>query len=96
MSNETGVRLAELRDLTHHNIEQLNRAFGGWIELSRRALDAAEVNLSACCNHARQLAQAESQVECMKLHAEFIKSSMTSLQQQSADMLRVGRGAAAE
>jgi hypothetical protein len=96
MSIETGVQLAELRDLTHHNIEQLNRAVAGWIEFARKALDAAETNVTACCDHARQLAQAQSPVECMKLHSEFLKSSVASMQKQSTDMMRVSRSAATE
>lgn len=96
MSIETGVQVSELRDLTHHNIEQLNRAAAGWIELARKALDAAETNVTSVCEHARRLAQAETPVECMKLHGEFLKSAIASMQKQSTDMLRMGKEAAAE
>jgi hypothetical protein len=95
MSIETGVQLTELRDLTHHNIEQFNRAAVGWIELARKALDATEANFTSACDHARRLAQADSAVECMKLNGEFLKSSMASMQRQSTDMLRPGKDAAA-
>ena len=76
MSNESGAQLSELRDLAHHNIGQLNRAMVGWFEFARKTLDAAEANVAALCNHASQLAQAESPVECVRLQTEFVKSSM--------------------
>jgi hypothetical protein len=94
MSNESGAQLSELRDLAHHNFGQLNRAMAGWFEFARKTLDAAEVNVAALCNHASQLAQAESPVECVRLHTEFVKSSMASMQKQSTDMMRAGKGAA--
>jgi hypothetical protein len=92
---ETGVPLSELRDLTHH-AEQLNRAVAGWIEFARKALDATETDVTAYCDHVRRLAQADSPVECVKLHTEFLKSSMASMQKQSADMMQSGRSAATE
>ena len=94
MSNESGAQLSELRDLAHHNIGQLNRALVGWFEFARKALDAAEANVAALCNHASQLAQAESPVECVRLQTEFVKSSMASMQKQSTDILRTGKAAA--
>jgi hypothetical protein len=94
MSNESGAQLSELRDLAHHNIGQLNRAMVGWFEFARKTLDAAEANVAALCNHASQLAQAESPVECVRLQTEFVKSSMTSMQKQSTDIMRAGREAA--
>ena len=94
MSNESGAQLSELRDLAHHNIGQLNRAVVGWFEFARKTLDAAEANVAALCDHASQLAQAESPVECVRLQTEFVKSSMTSMQKQSTDIMRAGREAA--
>jgi hypothetical protein len=61
---------------------------------SRKTLDAAEANVAAFCNHASQLAQAESPVECVRLQTEFVKSSMASMQKQSTDIMRTGREAA--
>jgi hypothetical protein len=94
MSNESGAQLSELRDLAHHNIGQLNRAAVGWFEFARKTLDAAEANIAALCNHANQLAQAESPVECFRLQTEFVKSTMASMQKQSMDMMRAGKEAA--
>ena len=94
MSNESGAQLSELRDLAHHNIGQLNRAVVGWFEFARKTLDAAEANIAALCNHASQLAQAESPVECVRLQMEFVKSTMASMQKQSTDMMRAGKEAA--
>lgn len=93
MSNESGTQLSELRDLAHHNIGQLNRALVGWFEFARKALDAAEANVAALCNHASQLAQAESPVECIRLQTEFVKSSMASMQKQSTNFMSAGREA---
>jgi hypothetical protein len=45
-------------------------------------------------DHASQLAQAESPVECVRLQTEFVKSSMASMQKQSTDMMRAGKEAA--
>jgi len=94
MSNESGAQLSELRDLAHQNIGQLNRAMAGWFEFARKTLDAAEANVAALCNHASQLAQAESPVECVRLQTEFVKSSMASMQKLSTDMMRAGKEAA--
>jgi hypothetical protein len=94
MSNESGAKLSELRDLAHHNIGQLNRAMVGWFEFARKTLDAAEANVAALCNHASQLAQTESPVECVRLQTEFVKSSMASMQKQSTDIMSAGRKAA--
>ena len=94
MSNESVAQLSEMRDLAQHNIEQLNRSAVGWIALVRRALDAAEANVAAFCDHAGQLAQAESPVECVRLQTEFLKSSIASMQRQSADVMRAGTAAA--
>ncbi len=94
MSNESGAQLSEPRDLAHHNIGQLNRAVVGWFEFARKTLDAAEANIAALCNHASQLAQAESPVECVRLQMEFVKSTMASMQKQSTDMMRAGKEAA--
>jgi hypothetical protein len=91
MSNESGAQLSELRDLAHHNIGQLNRAANGWFEFARKTLDAAEANVAALCDHASQLALAESPAECVRLQTEFVKSSMASMQKQSTDILRTGR-----
>jgi hypothetical protein len=60
MSNESSAQLSELRDLAHHNIGQLNRVVAGWFEFARKTLDAAEANVTAFCNHASRLVQAES------------------------------------
>jgi len=90
MSNESGAQLSELRDLAHHNIGQLNRAVVGWFEFARKALDTTEANVAALCNHASQLARAESPVECVRLQTEFVKSAMASMQKQSTDMMRAG------
>ena len=87
MSIESAAPLSGLRDLARQNIGQLDRAASGWIELLRKSLDAAEANLSAFCDHARQLAQAESPTECVRLQTEFVKSSMASMQKQSADIM---------
>jgi hypothetical protein len=76
MSNESGAQLSELRDLAQHNIGQLNRAMAGWFEFARKTLDAAEANVTTFCDHASQLAQAESPVECVRLQSEFMKSSI--------------------
>jgi hypothetical protein len=94
MSNESGAQLSELRDLAHHNIGQLSRAVVGWFEFARKTLDAAEAKVAALCNHASQLAQAESPVECVRLQTEFMKSSVVSMQKQSMDMMRAGKEAA--
>jgi hypothetical protein len=94
MSSESGAQLSELRDLAHHNIGQLNRVVAGWFEVARKTLDAAEANVTAFCDHASQLAQAESPVECLRLQTEFVKSSMASMQKQSTDMMRAGKEAA--
>jgi hypothetical protein len=94
MSNETGAQLSELRDLAQHNIGQLNRSAIGWFALVRKALDAAEANVAAFCDHASKLAQAESPVECVRLQTEFLKSSMASVQKQSTEMMRVEKQAA--
>jgi len=94
MSNESGAQLSELRELAQQNIGQLNRSATGWIALVRKALDAAEANLVAFCDHASQLARAESPVECVRLQTEFLKSSMASMQKQSGEMMRVGKEAA--
>ena len=75
------------------NIGQLNRAMVGWFEFARKTLDAAEANVAALCNHASQLAQAESPVECVRLQTEFVKSSMASMQKQSTDIVSAGREA---
>jgi hypothetical protein len=93
MSNESGAQLSELRDLAHQNIGQLNRAMAGF-EFARKTLDAAEANVAALCNHAIQLAQAESPVECVRLQTGFVKSSMASMQKLSTDMMRAGKEAA--
>jgi hypothetical protein len=94
MSNDSGAQLSELRDLAHHNIGQLNRAMAGWFEFARKTLDAAEANVAVLCDHASQLAQPESPVECVRLQAEFVKSSMASMQKQSTEFMRAGREAA--
>ncbi|HLG84128.1 MAG TPA: phasin family protein [Bradyrhizobium sp.] len=94
MSDGSGAQHSELRDLAHHNIGQLNRAVVGWFELARRTLDAAEANVTALCNHASQLAHAETPAECVRLQAEFVKSSIASMQKQSMEMLRAGKEAA--
>jgi hypothetical protein len=94
MSNESGVQLSELRDLAHHNIGQLNRVVAGWFEIARKTLDAAEANIAAFCDHASQLATAESPVECVRLQTVFVKSSMASMQKQSTDMMCAGKEAA--
>ena len=80
MSIESGVQLSGLRDLVHQNVGQLDRAAAGWIELARKSLDVFETNVAALCDHARQLAQAESPAECVRLQTEFLKSSMASMQ----------------
>jgi hypothetical protein len=95
MSNESGVQLSELRDLAQYNIGQLNRAMTGWFEFARKMFDATEANVRVLCDHASQLAQAESPVECVRLQTEFVKSSMDSMQKQSTDILGAGREAAA-
>jgi hypothetical protein len=94
MSNESGAQLSELRDLAYHNIGQLNRVAVGWLEFARRTLDAAEANIKAFCDHASQLAQAESPVKCVSLQTEFVKSSLASMLKQSTDMMRAGKDAA--
>lgn len=94
MSNESGAQLSELRDLAHHNIGQLNRAVVGWFEFARKSLDATEANVTALCDHASRLAQAQSPVECVRLQTEFLKSSMASMQKRSTDMMHAGREAA--
>ena len=76
MSDESGAQLSELRDLTQHNIGQLNRASAGWFEFARKTLDAAQANVATFYDHASQLAQAGSPVECVRLQTEFLKSSM--------------------
>ena len=91
MSNESGAQLSELRDLAQHNIGQLNRATAGWFEFARKTLDAAQANAATLYDHASQLGQAESPVECVRLQTEFVKSSMASMQKQSTDILRSGR-----
>jgi hypothetical protein len=66
-----------------------------WLnEFARKTLDAAEANVTTFCDHASQLAQAESPVECVRLQTEFVKSSMASMQKQSTDIMRAGREAA--
>ena len=92
MSIESVAQLSGLRDLAQHNIGQLDRAAAGWIELVRKSLDAAEANLSAFCDHARQLAQAESPAECVRLQTDFVKSSIASIQKQSADLMTAAKG----
>jgi hypothetical protein len=94
MSNTSSAQLSELRDLANQNIGQLNRAASGWFEMVRRSLDAAEANIAALCDHAQQLAQAESPVECVKLQTEFLKASMASMQKQSTGLIRAGKEAA--
>ena len=94
MSNESGAQLSELRNLAQHNIGQINRAMAGWFEFVRKTLDTVEANVTTFCNHASQLAQAESPVECVRLQTEFVTSSMASMQKQSTDILRTGRAAA--
>ena len=89
MSNKSGAQLSELRDLAQHNI-----GMAGWFEFARKTLDAAEANVTTFCDHASQLAQAESPVECVRLQTEFVKSSMASMQKQSTDIMRTGREAA--
>ena len=96
MSNESGAQLAELRDLAHQNMGQLNRAALGWIGVARKALDAAETNVAAFCDHVSKLAQAGSPAEYVKLQTEFFKSSVAAMQRQSADMVRMDGAAAAE
>ena len=91
MSIESAAPLSPLRDLAHQNISQLDRTAAGWIELARKSLDAAEVNLSAFCDHARQLAQAESPAECVRLQTEFVKSSFASMQKQSAELMTAAK-----
>jgi hypothetical protein len=54
----------------------------------------SSINVAALCNHASQLAQAESPVECVRLQTEFVKSTMASMQKQSMDMMRAGKEAA--
>jgi len=76
------------------NIGQLNRAMAGWFEFARKTLDAAEANVAALCDHASQLARAESPVECVRLQTEVLKSSMASMQKRSTDMVRAGKEAA--
>jgi hypothetical protein len=66
----------------------------GWFEFARKTLDAVEANVTAFCDHASQLAQAESPVECVRLQTEFVKSSMASMQKRSTDMMRAGKEAA--
>lgn len=66
----------------------------GWFEFARKTLDAAEANVTAFCDHASQLAQAESPVEYVRLQTEFVKSSMGSMRKQSTDMMRAGKEAA--
>jgi phasin protein len=70
---------------------RLNRAMAGWFEFARKTLDAAEANVTTFCDHASQLAQAESPVECIRLQTEFVKSSMASMQKQLMDMMRAGK-----
>jgi hypothetical protein len=94
MSNESGAQLSELRDIAHQNIGQLNRVVAGWFEFAKKTLDAAEANVAALCDHASQLAQAESPIECVRLQTEFLKSSMASMQKQSTDMVRASKEAA--
>lgn len=93
MSNKSGAQLPELRDLAQHSIGQFNRAITGWFEFARKTLEAAEANVMTFCDHASQLAQAESPVECVRLQTEFVKSSMASMQKQSMDMMRAGKEA---
>ena len=95
MSIESGAQLSGLRDLVGHNIGQLDRAAAGWIELARKSLDAVEANLSAFCDHARQLAQAETPADCVRLQSEFLKSSIASLQRQSTELITAARGGSA-
>jgi hypothetical protein len=83
-----------LRDLAQHNIGQLNRPVIGWFEFARKTLGAAEATVAALCNHASQLSQAESPVECVMLQTEFVKSAMNSMQKQSMAMMRAGKQAA--
>jgi hypothetical protein len=94
MSNESGAQLSELRDIAHQNIGQLNRVVAGWFEFAKKTLGAAEANVAALCDHASQLAQAESPIECVRLQTEFLKSSMASMQKQSTDMMRASKEAA--
>lgn len=96
MSNESGAQLAELRDLAHHSIGQLNRAALGWINIVRKMLDATETNVAAFCDHASKMAQAGSPAECVKLQAEFFRSSIAAMHKQSTDMVRIDAQAAAE
>ena len=96
MSIESGAQLSGLRELVHHNIGQLDRASAGWIELARKSLDAVEANLSAFCDHAKQLAQAESPADCVRLQSEFLKSTMASMQKQSTELMTVARGGPAD
>jgi Phasin protein len=95
MSNESRAQLSELRDLVHQNWGQLNRAALEWIGFARKALDAAEANVAAFCDHARRLADAGSPAECVKLQSEFLKASFVALQKQSTNMVRT-EGSAAE
>jgi hypothetical protein len=94
MSNESGAQLSELRGLVHRNIGQLNRAAVSWISFTRKALDLAETNVAACCEHAGKLAQATSPAECVKLQTEFLTTSLVALQKQ-AGMLPADGDAAA-
>ena len=96
MSNESDARRSERRDLAQHNIGQFNRAMAGWFEYARKTLDAAEASVTTFCDHASQLAQAESPVEYVRLQTEFMKSSMVSVQKQSMDILSNGREAAGQ
>ena len=109
MSIESGHQLSELRSLARHNVEQINRAAVGLIEIMRNAtesivapsnpanafaldlmrktLDFSEANVVALCDHAQKLAQAGSAADCMKLHTDFVRSSIASMQKVSMGMV---------
>jgi len=93
--NRAAVGLFEvMRNLTEAFVAPSNPGNAVAMELVRRTLDTTESNVGAFCDHALKLAQASSPAECVKLHTEFVSSSIAAIQKQSMGMMEtVGESA---
>jgi len=85
-----------MRSTTEAFVAPSSPANGYAMDFVRRTLDATEANVGAFCDHALRLAQANSPAECVKLQAEFVRSTLASMQKHSIAMMEAGEPRARE
>src|ERR1035438_3459659 len=88
---------AEVRSMAEKTIEQVEKAFGLFLdaankslasiplptsEMSKKALSFTEQNMKAAFDHAKRVVQTTDPQEAVRIQAEFLKTQLTNASEQ--------------